>query len=462
MDDFTPSLVTLARWTSGLQLADIPPAVQQAAKRCLIDTTGVALAGSRTWVAMQAVALSRLTAAEGRARALGDERPVSAPAAAFVNATAAHALDFDDNAYPAFVHGSAVIMPAALAVAQMQGLSGARLLAAFVAGAECEYALGKALTRHLYDRGWWTTGVLGVVGACAAASHALDLTTDQTAAALALALAGTGGMKAAFGSDAKTLMAGRSSEAGVIAALLARQGCTGPLDIVEHSHGLAVMFNGGRLEPVTMPGDSWSLLKPGVDIKRVPVCLSSHAAIDALREMLGLGVVAAPDIAEIICDVPPIVIQNLVHDLPVTRQQAQFSMPFAMACTVLLGDLSLAMLDDAVLGRADLLTWMKRVRMFSSDRWQPQLLESAPEGAWVKVVRHDGSAVEGFCAMPLGSTAQPLSSAQLNDKFMQCSTQALPLPRAECLLDDLLRLEQLPGVRHLLAPEALNVETIEP
>jgi 2-methylcitrate dehydratase PrpD len=431
--------VTLARWTSGLQLADIPPAVQQAAKRCLIDTTGVALAGSRTWVAMQAVALSRLTAAEGRARALGDEHPVCAPAAAFVNATAAHALDFDDNAYPAFVHGSAVIMPAALAVAQMQGLSGARLLAAFVAGAECEYALGKALTRQLYDRGWWTTGVLGVVGACAAASHALDLTTD-----------------------AKTLMAGRSSEAGVIAALLARQGCTGPLDIVEHSRGLAAMFNGGRLEPVTMPGDSWSLLKPGVDIKRVPVCLSSHAAIDALREMLGRGVVAAPDIAEIICDVPPIVIQNLVHDLPVTLQQAQFSMPFAMAYTVLLGDLSLAMLDDAVLGRADLLTWMKRVRMSSSDRWQPQLLESAPEGAWVKVVRHDGSAVEGFCAMPLGSTAQPLSSAQLNDKFMQCSTRALPLPRAECLLDDLLRLEQLPGVRHLLAPEALNVETIEP
>lgn len=462
MDDFTPSLVTLAHWGSGLRLADIPPAVQYAAKRCLVDTAGVALAGSRSAVAIKALAVTRLTAADGHAWALGDARPVCAPAAAFVNATAAHALDFDDNAYPAFVHGSAVIMPAALAVAQMQDLSGARLLTAFVAGAECEYALGKALTRQLYDRGWWTTGVLGVVGACAAASHALGLTASQTAAALALALTGTGGMKAAFGSDAKMLMAGRSSEAGVIAALLARQGCSGPLDIVEHGRGLAAMFNDGRLEQVTVPGDTWSLLKPGVDIKRVPVCLSSHAAIDALREMLGRGVVAAPDIAEIICDVPPIVIQNLAHDVPVTRQQAQFSMPFAMACTVLLGDLSLAMLDDAVPGRPDLTTWMKRVRMLSSNRWQPRLLESAPEGAWVTVVRHDGSAVEGFCAMPLGSAAHPLSCTQLNDKFMQCSARVVPLPHAQRLLDDLLLLEQLPGVRRLLAPEALNVETIEP
>lgn len=462
MDDFTPTLLTLARWSSGLQLANIPPAVQHAAKRCLVDTTGVALAGSRRAVAAKALAVTGLTAGDGHARVLGDARPVCAPAAAFVNATAAHALDFDDNAYPAFVHGSAVIMPAALAVAQMQDVTGARLLAAFVAGAECEYALGKALTRQLYDRGWWTTGVLGVVGACAAASHALDLTAAQTAAALALALTGTGGLKAAFGTDAKTLLAGRASEAGVIAALLARQGCSGPLDIVEHSRGLAAMFNAGRLEPLALPGDRWSLLDPGVDIKRVPVCLSSHAAIDALREILGRGVVALSDIAEIHCDVAPIVIQNLAHDLPVTRQQAQFSMPFAMACTVLLGDVSLATLDDAMLGRTDLMKWMRRVRMFSSDRWHPDLLDSAPEGAWVRVVRHDGSAVEGFCAMPLGSASRPLSCAQLNDKFMQCSTQAMPLAHAQRLLDELMRLEQLPGVRHLLTPETLNVETIKP
>lgn len=462
MSDLTPSLVTLARWSSGLLLADVPPAVRDAAKGCLIDTLGVALAGSRSAVAAQARAVIGITAASGDSVVLGQCTARAASAAAFANATAAHALDFDDNSYPGFVHGSAVIMPAALAVAQMADLGGEQLLAAFIAGAECEYALAQALTRQIYDRGWWTTGVLGVVGACAAASHGLGLTAQQTASALALAIAGTGGMKAGFGSDAKMLMAGRSSEAGVIAALLASQGCNGPLDVIEHEKGLAAMFNGGRLETLPALGVRWSLISPGVDIKRVPVCLSSHAAIDALRALLDAGAVQGPDIAEIVCDVPPIVIQNLVHDAPVTRQQAQFSMPFALACTALLGDITLTSLAPEVLARSDLQQLMQRVRMHSSERWQPALLDSAPEGAWVKVVRRDGSSVERFCALPTGSAARPLSHAQLHDKFMHCSTQALSAPRARQLFDDLMQLEQHASARQLLAGHAFTLDTIEP
>lgn len=461
MSDFTPSLVTLARWSSALQLADIPPAVRAAARRCLIDTLGVALAGSRSAVAEQARTVAGLCAAKGHSAVFGQRDSLAAPAAAFVNATAAHALDFDDNCYPGFVHGSALIMPAALAVAQMRDLSGAQLLAAFVAGAECEYALAKALSRQIYDRGWWTTGVLGVVGACAAASHALGLSADQTAAALAIAITGTGGMKAGFGSDAKMLLAGRSSEAGVVAALLASHGSSGPSAVVEHEKGLAAMFNDGLLMPLPKLGSVWSLIEPGVDIKRVPVCLSSHAAIDALREMLEPGEIRVSDIGEIICDVPPIVIQNLIHDAPITRQQAQFSMPFALACTALLGDITLASLDPGVLARPDLRQLMGRVRMGSSERWQSALLDTAPEGAWVRVVRHDGSSVERFCAMPPGAASRPLSAEQLHDKFMHCSGDALGDIRAQRLFDDLLRLEQLPEVRRLLAPEALTVETIE-
>ncbi|WP_296262326.1 MULTISPECIES: MmgE/PrpD family protein [unclassified Pseudomonas] len=461
MSNLTPFLVTMARWSAGLQLADIPPAVQDAAKRCLIDTLGVALAGSHSNVAEQARTVAGLCAAKGDAAVLGQRHGLSASAAAFVNATAAHALDFDDNCYPGFVHGSALIMPAALAVAQMRDLSGAQLLAAFVVGAECEYALAKALTRQVYDRGWWTTGVLGVVGACAAASHALGLNAEQTAAALGIALCGTGGMKAGFGSDAKMLLAGRSSEAGVIAAWLAAHGSSGPQSVVEHEQGLAAMFNGGLLKPSLTLGSRWSLIMPGVDIKRVPVCLSAHAAVDALREMFAAGDINVADIGEIVCDVPPIVIQNLIHDTPVTRQQAQFSMPFALGGTALLGDITLASLDPDVLARADLQQLMRSVRMCSSERWQPALLETAPEGAWVRVVRRDGSSVERFCAMPLGSAARPLSGAQLHDKFMHCASQVLPVLRAQRLFDDLLRLEQLAQVRSLLTCEALTVDTTE-
>lgn len=452
-------LTTLSNWSASVVLADIPEAVQAVAIRCLIDTLGVALAGSASDVAAQARALISLTAAEGDCAVLASERRFSAPAAAFANAAAAHALDFDDNCYPGFVHGSVVIMPAALAVAQMRGLSGSALLTAFVVGAECEYALARMLTRHIYDQGWWTTGVLGSLGACAAACHGLGLSPEQTAHALGIALSGTGGMKASFGSDAKVLMAGRASESGVVAALLARGGSSGPADIVEHPRGLAAMFNAGVLDTAVLGrlGLDWRLLTPGVDIKRIPVCLSSHAAVDALRELLAEPGADRNAIERIVCDVPPIVVQNLVYNVPVTRQQAQFSLQFALAATWLEGDVDLDNVSEEMATRSDIVACMQRISLHSSARWSdPLLLESAPEGAWVKVWLRGGSTRERFCAMPVGTASNPLSHSLLRAKFLKCATQVLPLTEAHALLNGLEEVQSLPAARALLPRFSFN------
>lgn len=450
-------LERLASWSSNLSLDDIPAQVRTVAKACLTDTVGVALAGMASDVARQAAAVQEMTTAPGHSTLLGRNGGVSAPAAAFINAVAGHALDFDDNSYAGFVHGSVIVLPAALAVAQMRDLDGARLLTAFVAGVECEYALGKALTNQIYERGWWTTGVLGNVGACAAACHALGLDASRTASALGIALAAAGGLKAAFGSDGKALNAGRTSAAGVTSALLAGEGSRGPLDLVEHPNGMAQMFNDGLLTALPTLGKEWGLLDPGVDLKRVPLCLSSHAAIDALREIQTAEGLAAQDIAEIVCDVPPVVIQNLVHDRPQSRQQAQFSMPFSLACAAVLGDVGLADLDRTTLAREDLRNLMERVRMHSSERWDARLLGQAPEGAWVSVRRHDGSVVERFCGNALGTAANPMNSEQLQDKFLKCSQGVLTPDQARKLLSDLGDLERVPFVRELL-PTAFDVK----
>jgi 2-methylcitrate dehydratase PrpD len=155
--------------------------------------------------------------------------------------------------------------------------------------------------------------------------------------------------------------------------------------------------------------------------------------------------------------VPPIVIQNLIHDAPTQRQQAQFSMPFAMAATCLLDEITLDSLTDATINRPELQQLMGRVRMISSDRWQPDQLVSAPEGAWVKVTCNDGASMERFCAMPLGSAANPLSAAQLHNKFMHCAAPVMGTDASLILLDRLEHLEHLPRVRDLL-PHLNSVE----
>jgi 2-methylcitrate dehydratase PrpD len=106
----------LARWASDLQGGAIPAAVRAHAKTSLIDTTGVAIAGSQTRVGRMARAVGLQAGSHGWSTLFGCNAHVSEQTAAFVNGASAHALDFDDNCYAGVVHGSAVIAPAALAV----------------------------------------------------------------------------------------------------------------------------------------------------------------------------------------------------------------------------------------------------------------------------------------------------------------------------------------------------------
>jgi len=443
---------TLARWLTSLAPGDVPGAVSQVAIRCLVDTLGVMLAGSATSVAGLARRVIAVNAATGSAAVAGDALRMSAPAAAFANGVAAHALDFDDNCYAGFVHGSAVIVPAALAVAQVRRADGESLLTAVAAGAECQYRVGMALGRPLYDRGWWTTGVLGVIGACAAASKLLALDAETTARALGLAIAGTGGMKSVFGSDAKPLLAGRAAEAGVTAALLAEQGAKGPLDALEHDYGLAALFNDGHFDAewLNPPVDDWCLLSPGVDVKRIPVCLSSHAAVDGVLKLVVDHGIEPSRIAGVWCDVPPVVVANLIYPHPHSGQQGQFSLPFAVAASLLFGELTLEHLNDALMADKTLMALMERVSMVSGPRWaDPAMLTVAPEGAEVTLSLHDGKTFSCFIPKATGSADYPLSDKALENKFLRCAGRIMEPAAAKRLVSTLWQLPRLADVNEL-------------
>lgn len=443
----------LADWLTALTPEATPDAVRHVAKRCLTDTLGVMLAGSATRVAATARAVAAQNAAAGRAEVAGSGVALAAPAAAFVNAASAHALDFDDNCYAGFVHGSAVIVPAALAVAQTRAVGGAALLTALVAGAECQYRLAQALGPTLYQRGWWTTGVLGCVGACAAAAKLLELDAAASAQALGLAIAGSGGSKSVFGSDAKPLLAGRASEAGVTAALLAGQGASGPVDAVEHPHGLAVLCNEGRMAPARLAEENWCLLRPGIDVKRIPVCLSSHAAVDAVMALVRDGALAVDGIARIVCDVPPLVAANLTYPRPVTTQQAQFSLPFAIAASLHFGELTLDQLDEETVRSPALARLMAKVVMTSGPRWRDdELLRQAPEGAEVTLEMTDATRHRRFTPQARGTSGQPLSDDELRAKFQRCAVRGMGDAQARCLLGRLWAAETLPDLDGLLTP----------
>ena len=247
-------------------------------------------------------------------------------------ATAGHVLDYDDTYLPGIAHLSAPVAPAALVLGAREGASVDAVLAAYAEGFEAMGALAAAGHPALYDRGWHPTAVCGAVGSAVAAARLLGADAD-TAAGLAALRAG--GLRAAFGSDGKSIQVGLAAATGVAAARLAAAGATVPsrriADAWRNAYGgewasARGATAGQRHEDLrTDPAiaQNW--------IKAWPCCLQTHGAIEC---------------AERVDDVPGGPLTVLAH--PVSRQaagydgvetplQAKFSIPYTTAFTLLHG-----------------------------------------------------------------------------------------------------------------------------
>ncbi|PGH55609.1 mmgE/PrpD family protein [Azospirillum palustre] len=442
-------------WVAGLRRSDVPGPVAAVALDCIVDTLGVALAGTGEASARLAADEALASYAAGPSQLLAGGR-LCAEGAAFANVAAAHALDFDDNSYAGFVHGSAVVVPTALAMVEEAGGTGRDLLTAVVAGAEAQYALAEAVGNGVYHRGWWTTALFGTVGAAAASAKALGLDGRTTADAIAFALCGTGGLRACFGTGAKPLLAAQAAANGVRAARLAARGLTVPHGVVEDPRGFAALMAAGRFDPAALDrlGRRWRLLDPGIDTKLYPVCLSAHAAIDAVRDLMAEHGLKPQDIRTVHCRVPPVVAANLTYRCPATAGEARFSLPFAVACAMLYGTLGLEHLDDATLTDPDLRHAIGCVSMAADQDWNadPTRARTAPEGAEVSVETQAGERHTRFCASARGTVARPLSAAERAAKFRDCAARAVEAEAAERLHRKLYRLEAEGSLSRLLAP----------
>jgi 2-methylcitrate dehydratase PrpD len=265
----------------------------------------------------------------------GREEPAAQAAAALGDpllaaATAGHVLDFDDTYLPGIAHLSAPTAPAALVVGAELNSSLREVLAAHAAGFEAMGALARASHPALYDAGFHPTAVCGGVGAAVAAARLLGLEGERQESAKALALVGAAGLRAAFGSDGKSLQVGFAAADGVRAARLAAAGARVPLGSAAQGFADAT---GGRL---AQPDPA----EPAIEhnwIKAWPCCLQTHGAIEAadrVREK-------RPD--QVAVTVHPLSLQAATYG-PDVRDglQAKFSISYLTAYTLRHGTPSLA------------------------------------------------------------------------------------------------------------------------
>ena len=301
--------------------------------------------------------------------------------------TAGHVLDFDDTYLPGIAHLTAPTAPAALVVGAELGRSVGEVLEAYAAGFEAMGALARASHPALYDAGWHPTAVCGGVGAAVAAAELLGAPRE---AAVALALLRASGLRAAFGSQGKSLQVGLAAASGVQAARLAKAGARVPLE--DAARGFEEATGGTYAEPEANHSaieENW--------IKAWPCCLQTHGAIEAAAQIAG----QAP--SELSVTVHPVSLQAAsVGAEPADGLQAKFSIPYLTAFTLMRGAPtveSFSEVDSEVVERA------KGVEI----RTDTGQLES-------EFVLHHGTVEIARVAAALGSPRRPMDPEALAEK----------------------------------------------
>jgi len=352
--------VTLARELvkalRSVRARPLPENVALAARLHLLDAVGVGLASAESPVGAAYRDFARDVARGGPATVFGQSSGATAADAALINGGLIHSLEFDDTHTASIAHGSAVIAAASLAVGEAQGASGAALLAAFARGWEVLIRFGLASPLGFPSRGYQTTAVCGTLAAALVASDLLRLTEDQSIAAIGISLSQASGVFEFLtnGSSVKSLHPGWAAHGGVVAALLARSGMTGPETSLEGRYGLFRHFAGDEAAAerfralVDDIGLTWHL--PNAAYKFYPCCHYLHPFIEAAGILSERGV-RAEDVGSILCRVPAGEAAVICEpweskQAPETGHAARWSLPIVVATRLVEGKIDLATFES--------------------------------------------------------------------------------------------------------------------
>ena len=412
------------------------------AKLCFLDWLGSVYAGKGARPAMAMLLVAKSLGGSPEATLLPDGSRSSAFMAALVNAAASHVVEMDDLHKASILHPAASVIPAALAMAEREGASGAEFLAAVVVGYETAIRVGEAMGPSHY-RFWHTTGTCGTFGAAAAVAKILGLSMPEVVMAL-----GSAGTQAAglweFLSDgamSKQLHPAKAAADGLLAALLAEQGFTAATRIFEGEKGfcraMAQEFDLGRLTK-GLGSDPPRILS--TSFKAHAACYHIHSAIDAVLEIRHKLSPKPSDVAKLQISLYPEALDLLEKIEPGDPYAAKFNIPFCVGTALVYGQVGLSAFTNDRLGDPKIQEVVKRISLIRDaelgkvypDRW-PAVVEVTTKAGQSHAARID---------YPKGDPKNPMSQEELVAKFHNLATPALTEDQRKRTAEACLQLER--------------------
>jgi 2-methylcitrate dehydratase PrpD len=437
----------LAATAVSTRFDDLPPAVVEAAAVGVLDWIGVAIGGANEPVARRlrevVIGEEEGSGDAGAATVFGRSLPASPLRATLVNATSAHALDYDDSLDAMEGHASTPVLPGLIALAEVRDLEPARLLGAYVAGVDCAWLLGTMVNPGHYEHGWHATATLGALAGAAAAANLLGFDRAACERCVGLAALQAAGLKSAFGTMGKPLQVGRAAEAGVLSALLVERGSTAPDHVLERPQGFLRTY-GADPEPRDDP------LPPGEHavgrllFKYHAACHATHPAIEAIARIRAETRIDVDEITRVDVDVVPSLERICGVRVPTTGLEAKFTLPGAVAMALLeLDTADPGTFSDELVRRPDYLALVEKVAVHPADGF----------GEWASRVRIQTPDGELSSRVDISEPVPPSRTrAAVEAKFLALTVPILGAAAAAALASDTLHMDHRASVRGWLDP----------
>ena len=425
-------------------------AVDHEAHRTFMNWLGCAVGAANHEAADAAIAAANMLQPAAQASVLGRADKLDMANAALVNGITSHTFDFDDTHLKTIIHPAGPVASAVLALAEYtannpdetQRVSGRELINALVIGIDVACRVGNAMYPEHYDRGWHITGSTGTLGAAAACARLLKLDTAQTAMALGIAASQPIGMREQFGTMTKPFHPGGAARAGLMSALLAKNGFTASPKALEAPRGM--------MQTISTKHD-WSEITRELG-ERFEISFNSykpfacgiviHPSIDACSQLRAQGV-KPEHIERIELKVHSLVLELTGKKEPKDGLEAKFSVYHGCAAGLMVGQATEDEYHDAFVNRPDMVALRRKVVAVVDDS-----IDEA--SADVTAILTDGRRVHVFVEHAIGSIQNPMTTRLLEGKFHGLSDPILGAAQTSELIQACWHVGQAADVKNII------------
>ncbi len=443
----------MARWAAGLRFDALSPEAIYQAKRFLLDSLGCALGGFRQHDVQIVLPVLEEIAGSGPATVIGTGKKLDPVSAALANALMVRVMDYNDIYWKQDPSHPSDIIPAALACCERAGSDGRELIVGIVLGHEFEMRFCEAAFPGIRERGWHHATLTAFVSPIVA-GRALHLGWEQIQHAIGISAsrqATLGAVTAGKLTMMKNTVDPLATQSGVLAALLAEKGFTGPEHVVDGKEGLAHCLGPEwKLQILTDGlGASWRITRCGM--KAFPTEALTHTPISAVLDLVKEHDLKPDQVEKVhirsLARAADILADPSKYD-PQTKETADHSLPYVIAAALTDRRVTPLQFTPEKIMDPIIRAQLRKVEVVAD----PEIEKVFPElqRVIVTIRTTDGRSLVRQLDYPKGDPRNPLSDQEIAEKFTALAEPVLSAKARQQVMDTVWNLEKLDSVGRLM------------